>query len=95
VFDWVVTVGEYVFTVLLLGLAVGYFGTFADLVLYFVNESWVGRGREWGWVIGALGAAIGWPMGWVRRDGKKFSLPISPAASQAGLHRSSQAAEEE
>ena len=74
-FEWLIAVGEYVFTALIAGLAGGYFGQLLDGGLYFIHEEWVGRGRQWGWVTAAVVAAIGLPLGWVRRDGKKFSIP--------------------
>lgn len=73
--EWLIAIGEYVFTVLIVGLAGGYFGQLLDGGLYFVHEDWVGRGRQWGWGLAAVVAAIGLPLGWVRRDGKKFSIP--------------------
>ncbi|MEX2306577.1 MAG: hypothetical protein WD738_03245 [Pirellulales bacterium] len=73
--EWLLAVGQYVFVVLLLGLVGGYLGTFVDGGLSLLREEWGGRGREWGWVLGAVLAAIGLPLGWIERDGKKFSFP--------------------
>ena len=79
VFEWVIAIGEYVVTVLVVALVGGMLGQFADVGLSLVGETWVGQGRTWGWMLGAVSAAIGLPLGWVRRDGKKFSFP-SPRA---------------
>ncbi|HEY3392203.1 MAG TPA: hypothetical protein VGK58_05830 [Lacipirellulaceae bacterium] len=75
VLEWLLAIGELAFGVLLFGLVGGYFGQFLDFGLYLIGVDWAGRGREWGWILGAAAAAIGMPLGWARVDGKRFSLP--------------------
>jgi hypothetical protein len=72
--EWAFTLGQYFFWVLVFGLIGGSVGGLAEFQLPLV-ESWVGRGPESGWVIGALPMAIGLLLGWIRINGKKLLLP--------------------
>jgi hypothetical protein len=73
-----VQVAKYIFLILLSGLVGGYAGTVADALMQ--NTS--GVARHWGWILGAVVAAVGAPFGWVRLgpDGKSrrsiFALPM-------------------
>lgn len=97
--EWVIAIGGYVFSVLALGLVGGMFGGFIDLALSFLNQQWVGQGRQCGWILGAVVGAIGLPLGWVRPDDKKFSFPaprklrknISDRVSQRRLEKTRRA----
>ncbi len=72
---WVFTICAYSFYVLLLALVGGMLGGFLDFALVWVNRQWAGYGTQVGWVLGAVLAAIGLPLGWVRPNDKKFSFP--------------------
>jgi len=73
-----VQVAKYFFLILLSGLVGAYAGTFVDALMQ--NAS--GMARHWGWILGAVVAAIGAPFGWVSfgSDGKSrrsiFALPM-------------------
>jgi hypothetical protein len=75
VLDWTFAIGELAFTILASGLVGGIFGGFIDAALVFIYEEWAGYGRMAGWTAGAVSTAIGMPLGWVRGDVKKWSLP--------------------
>jgi hypothetical protein len=75
VLDWTFALGELAFTVLAVGLVAGIFGGFIDAALALRKNEWVGYGRMVGWTAGAVSTAIGMPLGWVRSDDKKWSLP--------------------
>ncbi|MFH1923230.1 MAG: DUF3592 domain-containing protein [Planctomycetota bacterium] len=82
-FAWVIAIGGYLFVVLALGLVGSMLiGGVVDAVLWFLNEQWVGLGRQCGWLLGGLVGAIGLPLGWVRPDGKKFSFPAPKKLSE-------------
>ena len=70
----VMIIGGYLFIALMLGLTGGMFGGFVDVLLSFVDERWVGLGRQCGWILGAVVATIGLLLRWVRPDEKKFSF---------------------
>ncbi|MBM4090495.1 MAG: hypothetical protein FJ276_13895 [Planctomycetes bacterium] len=74
-FSWTFAIGSYVFFVLLLGLIGGMFGGVIDVALSLLNLPWRGHGMQCGWTLGAVVAAIGLPLGWVRPNERRFSFP--------------------
>jgi hypothetical protein len=77
--DWLFAIGQYLFGIAVISLIGAYLGLVVDAGLSFAGAAWVGSARPVGWVLGAVFAAIGIPLGWIRSDGKRFSLP-SPRA---------------
>jgi len=73
--EWGLKLVCYVFFILAFALAGAYFGSFVDPLLRHIGQEGVGHGRCAGWMLGALTAAIGLPMGWVKIGGKRFSFP--------------------
>ena len=69
---WVDAIAKYLFMILLAGLVGGMAGNFIDAAL----GARTATARQWGWIAGALIAAIGYPLGYVTYGGKKKSLPF-------------------
>jgi hypothetical protein len=83
-FDGTLATGQYIFTVMLVGLLGGMFGSFVDFVLAFVSPEWAGAGRHGGWLLFACLAAFGVPIGWFRPEGSPFSI-ASPTKQRRRL----------
>ena len=66
---------QYVVGILLCGLVAGHVGGFVLAILTGFGADSIVRGRQWGWIAGAVVAAVGLPLGWIRPDNKRFSFP--------------------
>jgi hypothetical protein len=69
----------YLFGILVLGLIGAYFANIVDGVLAMMGVPFAGHARPWGWVLGALLAAIGMPLRWMEINGKKLTLRPKPS----------------
>lgn len=67
---------QYVFAMLLVALIAAWLGSLGDVLLLFFKIELPGGWavRHLMWIGGALLAAIGYPLGWIEINGRKFEL---------------------
>lgn len=68
----VVAIAKYLFMILLAGLVGAILGGFLDAAFGVRTAT----ARSWGWIVGAVIAAIGYPLGYVTFGGQKKALPF-------------------